>query len=218
MHELGAGVRGCRQGCWAPFYVCLRLTEFEDTPTSQLTVDEFMKIDLEEECDPPSYTAGQRKLRMKQASPHPPPPASPAARGLVASHRPAAARSYFRTCGSVTRLTWVCVCARTCVGLVTRWGTAQWPSSPDAPWWHLDAPWWHLEGSTPSLQAQLPVFVCRAVHVPSPQGWGPQGTAHFPLTPPKLLLFTPYQQGGKFAVRLALGSTASVAGLQGPCI
>ncbi|XP_045655261.1 transcription factor IIIB 90 kDa subunit isoform X1 [Ursus americanus] len=43
-----------------------RLTEFEDTPTSQLTVDEFMKIDLEGECDPPSYTAGQRKLRMKQ--------------------------------------------------------------------------------------------------------------------------------------------------------
>ncbi|KAF0883690.1 TF3B factor, partial [Crocuta crocuta] len=46
-----------------------RLTEFEDTPTSQLTVDEFMKIDLEQECDPPSYTAGQRKLRLKQASP-----------------------------------------------------------------------------------------------------------------------------------------------------
>lgn len=34
-----------------------------------------MKIDLEEECDPPSYTAGQRKLRMKQVSPpaHRPP-------------------------------------------------------------------------------------------------------------------------------------------------
>ncbi|XP_060037196.1 transcription factor IIIB 90 kDa subunit isoform X2 [Erinaceus europaeus] len=43
-----------------------RLTEFEDTPTSQLTVDEFMKIDLEEECDPPSYTAGQKKLRLQQ--------------------------------------------------------------------------------------------------------------------------------------------------------
>uniref|UniRef100_A0A8C0M8I1 Transcription factor IIIB 90 kDa subunit n=2 Tax=Canis lupus familiaris TaxID=9615 RepID=A0A8C0M8I1_CANLF len=43
-----------------------RLTEFEDTPTSQLTVDEFMRIDLEGECDPPSYTAGQRKLRLKQ--------------------------------------------------------------------------------------------------------------------------------------------------------
>lgn len=49
--------------------LCFRLTEFEDTPTSQLTVDEFMKIDLEEECDPPSYTAGQRKLRLKQVGP-----------------------------------------------------------------------------------------------------------------------------------------------------
>ena len=49
--------------------MCFRLTEFEDTPTSQLTVDEFMKIDLEEECDPPSYTAGQRKLRLKQVGP-----------------------------------------------------------------------------------------------------------------------------------------------------
>lgn len=27
-----------------------------------------MKIDLEEECDPPSYTAGQRKLRLKQVT------------------------------------------------------------------------------------------------------------------------------------------------------
>ncbi|XP_029453959.1 transcription factor IIIB 90 kDa subunit isoform X2 [Rhinatrema bivittatum] len=43
-----------------------RLTEFEDTPTSQLTIDEFMKIDLEEECDPPSFTAGQKKIRMHQ--------------------------------------------------------------------------------------------------------------------------------------------------------
>ncbi|KAM9068435.1 transcription factor IIIB 90 kDa subunit isoform X2 [Sarcophilus harrisii] len=43
-----------------------RLTEFEDTPTSQLTIDEFMKIDLEGECDPPSFIAGQRKLKIKQ--------------------------------------------------------------------------------------------------------------------------------------------------------
>ncbi|MEE6493939.1 hypothetical protein FKM82_016972, partial [Ascaphus truei] len=43
-----------------------RLTEFEDTPTSQLTIDEFMKIDLEQECDPPSFTAGKRKIRIKQ--------------------------------------------------------------------------------------------------------------------------------------------------------
>lgn len=63
--------RGCSDklsSLWTPLHVCFRLTEFEDTPTSQLTIDEFMKIDLEEECDPPSYTAGQRKLRMKQVA------------------------------------------------------------------------------------------------------------------------------------------------------
>ncbi|XP_041951142.1 BRF1 RNA polymerase III transcription initiation factor subunit b [Alosa sapidissima] len=43
-----------------------RLTEFEDTPTSQLTIDEFMRVDLEQECDPPSFTAGQRKTRLQQ--------------------------------------------------------------------------------------------------------------------------------------------------------
>ncbi|XP_072218166.1 BRF1 general transcription factor IIIB subunit b [Leuresthes tenuis] len=43
-----------------------RLTEFEDTPTSQLTIDEFMKVDLEQECDPPSFTAGQQKTKMQQ--------------------------------------------------------------------------------------------------------------------------------------------------------
>ncbi|XP_061609433.1 BRF1 RNA polymerase III transcription initiation factor subunit b isoform X2 [Phyllopteryx taeniolatus] len=43
-----------------------RLTEFEDTPTSQLTVDEFMKVDLEQECDPPSFSAAQHKTKMQQ--------------------------------------------------------------------------------------------------------------------------------------------------------
>lgn len=43
-----------------------RLTEFEDTPTSQLTIDEFMKVDLEQECDPPSFTASQHKAKMQQ--------------------------------------------------------------------------------------------------------------------------------------------------------
>ncbi|XP_041831414.1 transcription factor IIIB 90 kDa subunit-like isoform X3 [Melanotaenia boesemani] len=43
-----------------------RLTEFEDTPTSQLTIDEFMRVDLEQECDPPSFTAGQHKAKMQQ--------------------------------------------------------------------------------------------------------------------------------------------------------
>uniref|UniRef100_A0A673NGK2 Transcription factor IIIB 90 kDa subunit-like n=1 Tax=Sinocyclocheilus rhinocerous TaxID=307959 RepID=A0A673NGK2_9TELE len=43
-----------------------RLTEFEDTPTSALTIDEFMRVDLEKECDPPSFVAGQKKLKMQQ--------------------------------------------------------------------------------------------------------------------------------------------------------
>ncbi|GAA6103679.1 BRF1 RNA polymerase III transcription initiation factor subunit b [Tachysurus ichikawai] len=43
-----------------------RLTEFEDTPTSHLTIDEFMRVDLEEECDPPSFTAGQKKIKIQQ--------------------------------------------------------------------------------------------------------------------------------------------------------
>ncbi|KAJ8356447.1 hypothetical protein SKAU_G00192410 [Synaphobranchus kaupii] len=44
----------------------LWLTEFEDTPTSQLTIDEFMKVDLEQECDPPAFTAGQKKQKLQQ--------------------------------------------------------------------------------------------------------------------------------------------------------
>uniref|UniRef100_A0A9R1SCF7 B-related factor 1 n=2 Tax=Cyprinus carpio TaxID=7962 RepID=A0A9R1SCF7_CYPCA len=43
-----------------------RLNEFEDTPTSELTIEEFMRVDLEQECDPPSYTAGLRKQKLKQ--------------------------------------------------------------------------------------------------------------------------------------------------------
>lgn len=68
-HKVGASLSGFSGSSGSLLWLCFRLTEFEDTPTSQLTVDEFMKIDLEEECDPPSYTAGQRKLRMKQVSP-----------------------------------------------------------------------------------------------------------------------------------------------------
>uniref|UniRef100_A0A8C5D0K1 Transcription factor TFIIB cyclin-like domain-containing protein n=1 Tax=Gadus morhua TaxID=8049 RepID=A0A8C5D0K1_GADMO len=43
-----------------------RLTEFEDTPTSHLTIDEFMRVDLEQECDPPSFIAGQHKTKIQQ--------------------------------------------------------------------------------------------------------------------------------------------------------
>lgn len=58
----------------------VRLTEFEDTPTSQLTIDEFMKVDLEQECDPPSFTASQHRTKMQQVgqpidhAPYPPLP------------------------------------------------------------------------------------------------------------------------------------------------
>ncbi|XP_061599964.1 transcription factor IIIB 90 kDa subunit-like [Cololabis saira] len=45
-----------------------RLMEFEDTPTSQLTIQEFMTTDLEQEqeCDPPCFTAGLRKKKSQQ--------------------------------------------------------------------------------------------------------------------------------------------------------
>ncbi|XP_042292829.1 transcription factor IIIB 90 kDa subunit-like [Thunnus maccoyii] len=43
-----------------------RLIEFEDTPTSQLTIEEFMRTDLDQECDPPCYTAGLRKKKAHQ--------------------------------------------------------------------------------------------------------------------------------------------------------
>ncbi|XP_036431213.1 BRF1 RNA polymerase III transcription initiation factor subunit a [Colossoma macropomum] len=43
-----------------------RLSEFEETPTSELTIEEFMRVDLEEECDPPSFKNGQRKLRLQK--------------------------------------------------------------------------------------------------------------------------------------------------------
>ncbi|CDQ56145.1 unnamed protein product [Oncorhynchus mykiss] len=42
-----------------------RLNEFEDMPNSQLTIEEFIKVDLDQECDPPSFIAGQRNKRMK---------------------------------------------------------------------------------------------------------------------------------------------------------
>ncbi|XP_041668488.1 transcription factor IIIB 90 kDa subunit-like [Cheilinus undulatus] len=43
-----------------------RLTEFEDTPTSQLTIEEFMKVDLDQECDPPCFKEGLRKKKAQQ--------------------------------------------------------------------------------------------------------------------------------------------------------
>ncbi|XP_074661350.1 transcription factor IIIB 90 kDa subunit-like [Tubulanus polymorphus] len=47
-----------------------RLNEFEETPSCQLTMDEFQRIDLEEEQDPPSFTQGKRKAKLIQMGEH----------------------------------------------------------------------------------------------------------------------------------------------------
>ncbi|XP_046571170.1 transcription factor IIIB 90 kDa subunit-like [Haliotis rubra] len=47
-----------------------RLTEFSDTASSQLTIDEFIKIDLEEEHDPPCFTESKRKAKLAQLEEH----------------------------------------------------------------------------------------------------------------------------------------------------
>ena len=47
-----------------------RLAEFEQTPSSQLTIDEFQKIDLEEEMDPPCFTEGKKKIKLQQVMQH----------------------------------------------------------------------------------------------------------------------------------------------------
>lgn len=44
-----------------------RLLEFSDTPSGELTLDEFMAIDLEEEQDPPCYKEARRKHKETQA-------------------------------------------------------------------------------------------------------------------------------------------------------
>ena len=46
-------------------YICTcRLGDFKDTPSSRLTIDEFLKIDLEQEHDPPCFL--EAKKRVKQ--------------------------------------------------------------------------------------------------------------------------------------------------------
>ncbi|XP_058470969.1 transcription factor IIIB 90 kDa subunit-like [Solea solea] len=43
-----------------------RLTEFQDTPSGQLTIEEFMRQDLDQECDPPCYTTGLKNKKYQQ--------------------------------------------------------------------------------------------------------------------------------------------------------
>ena len=42
-----------------------RLGDFKDTPSSRLTIDEFLKIDLEQEHDPPSFTEAKKKAKQQ---------------------------------------------------------------------------------------------------------------------------------------------------------
>lgn len=42
-----------------------RLGDFRDTPSSQLTIDEFQTIDLEEEQDPPSFTQARKRAKQQ---------------------------------------------------------------------------------------------------------------------------------------------------------
>ncbi len=41
-----------------------RLGDFRDTPSSRLTIDEFLKVDLEQEHDPPSYLEAKKKAKV----------------------------------------------------------------------------------------------------------------------------------------------------------
>lgn len=43
-----------------------RMLEFEDTPSSNMTVDEFHTIDLDEEHDPPAFTRSKKLAKIKQ--------------------------------------------------------------------------------------------------------------------------------------------------------
>jgi len=42
-----------------------RLGDFNNTASSRLTIEEFLKIDLEQEHDPPSYLQAKKKARLK---------------------------------------------------------------------------------------------------------------------------------------------------------
>ena len=42
-----------------------RLGDFKDTPSSRLSIDEFLKIDLEQEHDPPCFLEAKKKAKHK---------------------------------------------------------------------------------------------------------------------------------------------------------
>lgn len=46
----------------------VRLVEFEETASGNLTIEQFNTIDLEEEADPPCFTQSRREAKLKQVS------------------------------------------------------------------------------------------------------------------------------------------------------
>ena len=48
------------------FVHCARLGDFNDTPSSRLTIDEFLKIDLEQEHDPPCFLEAKKRSKQQQ--------------------------------------------------------------------------------------------------------------------------------------------------------
>lgn len=55
-----------RTSWFSPVASFCRLVEFGETPTSELTIEEFMRVDLDQECDPPSFMDGLRKKKFQQ--------------------------------------------------------------------------------------------------------------------------------------------------------
>ena len=52
--------------CFTSLY---RLGDFKDTPSSRLTIDEFLNIDLEQEHDPPCFLEAKKKAKQLQIVP-----------------------------------------------------------------------------------------------------------------------------------------------------
>ena len=46
-------------------FLLTRLGDFKDTASSRLTIEEFLKIDLDQEHDPPCFLESKRK-KLKQ--------------------------------------------------------------------------------------------------------------------------------------------------------
>lgn len=45
-------------------FLFFRLCDFKDTPSSRLTIEDFLQINLEQEHDPPSYSEARKKPKL----------------------------------------------------------------------------------------------------------------------------------------------------------